>query len=247
MQTGHLVESSKLARFVLVQCWASVQCCADATLNSTEQMFSKNAPAGRNPPNIGFSLNPRPLLESKTNGLLIFFGLKLARFRVIGRERMQKPNAELVWYYEDSATELGFSSSSLDSVYIHREPGPPSQRALLAARRQARIRVSLGQLSPRLRGVLESCYEQRPVSVPLRHEHGLAAGLVSRAISTGRASDWTAQQLEDAITASHVMVRAAHEAFAIAHPRTNSRGTVDRRAARVRTWLAEDGVEVPCS
>lgn len=153
---------------------------------------------------------------------------------------MQRPNDDLAWYYEHSASELGFSSSSIDGIYIQSEPHPPSSRQLAAAARQARIKSSLSQLSPRLRCVLESCYGQSGSSVPLRHEHGLAAALVARAISEARTASWTKEQLDRAISACHVMVVTSHRAFDLVHRSSGSRGS--SRSARVGRWLREDGV-----
>jgi len=152
---------------------------------------------------------------------------------------MQRPNDDLVWYYEHSASELGFSSSSIDGIYIQSEPQPPSRRQLAAASKQARIKLSLGELSPRLRSILESCYDQAASSVPLRHEHGLAASLVARAISEARSANWTKEQLNNSIATCHMMVLTAHRAFSMLHKPSS---TPKRRRARVSRWLSEDGV-----
>lgn len=153
---------------------------------------------------------------------------------------MQRPNEELVWYYEHSASELGFSSSSIDGIYIQSDPQPPSRRQLAAASRQARIKASLGELSPRLRSILESCYDQAASSTPLRHEHGLAASLVARAISEARSGNWTKEQLNKSIATCHVMVVTAHKAFSMVHRPERRPST--RRRARVERWLTDDGV-----
>lgn len=131
--------------------------------------------------------------------------------------KLVEPYRDLTWYYQDSAAELGLKSQSLGDVHSPSpEPPCPTARQLAAARRQARIRRALADLSPRLQSVLEACYEPRPYGVQLRHEHGLAAGLVARVISEARACKAPAEEQDRVIAQAHLFVQAAHQAFRVA-------------------------------
>ena len=158
----------------------------------------------------------------------------------------QEPHPDLVWFYTQSAGELGLRSASLCPLFLPTEPPTPSGAQLSAARKQTRIRVALRELSPRLQSVLEGCYEPRPHSAQIRHEHGLAAGLVARviseltlAISTGHKP--VAGEFDRQVALSYMLVQAAHEAFAIVYgqaPRTK------REAQRtiVSRWMSDEGL-----
>lgn len=134
-------------------------------------------------------------------------------------------------------------SASFSHVHVRYEPTPPSSQQLAAARRQTKIRAALRQLSPRLQAVLEATYEPRPLSAPLRHEHGLAAGVVARALSALSPATTASErkQIEITIRAAHVLVTLAHEAFELLYTDHEDR-TRSARRARCSQWLSDVGL-----
>jgi hypothetical protein len=139
---------------------------------------------------------------------------------------LPESNEDLEWYYQYSAADVGLHSPNLGGVPVTSpEPPTPSAAQLEAARRQNKIRRALAELSPTLQSVLEACYEPRPHSVQLRHEHGIAAGLVARHVKE--------EGLQ--IEVLYSIVAAAHEAFLIAYGKP-----ARTREERAQRWLSEE-------
>jgi len=130
-----------------------------------------------------------------------------------------RPNLDLCWYFQESATELGLSGAPLEPSSRGDPQRWPSHRACAAVERQRRIRARLAQLSLRHQRVLETCYELRRVPVQY-HRYGAAARLVQGAAL-----------VEQALAT----VRAAHAAYdALVPPQKPRRA---RRQQRFNSWL----------
>ena len=100
-----------------------------------------------------------------------------------------KPNAELLWLYQDSAAEVGFSAASFDGTYIQRSSPPehPTERQTNAAGRQRRVMRALSELSPRHQAAIDCAYYLRniasePGGPKLISDYGVAAAVVRRTL-----------------------------------------------------------------
>ena len=153
------------------------------------------------------------------------------------------PNPDLVWYFNDSASALGFRSASPSMAPVPSAPKHPTQPQLTAARRQRAIRSALSELSSRLQAILEATYEAAPHSSQLRHDHGLASGVVARALAHWRvATEEDRAHLEKTVREAHVLVQAAHEAFEMVYDSSAPSSRREQRTARVQRWLDEQGI-----
>lgn len=160
-----------------------------------------------------------------------------------------KPDPDLVWYFCDSASELGMHAAAIggDANCGSNVPEQnwPSKKMCKAAGRWRKIRDALFQLSATLQCVLECAYEAQGLSVQDRFEYDLSAPLVikARARMKGASAD-DKKKLEALISNADMLLGAAHTAFRIAHGPAEPRGRPARRRFRVEKWLTEEGLRV---
>lgn len=147
-----------------------------------------------------------------------------------------EPDLDLIWYFHDSASELGLHAISLSECI--QEPARqrfPTAKMCRAAARQRAIREALRQLSPKLQAVLECAYQVQGLTTQRRAEHDLAAHLVARVKARGVLGQ---RELLVMVSALH----SAHVAFRIAYGSSTDRSRQSRVHSQVQRWLAEDGL-----
>ncbi len=145
-----------------------------------------------------------------------------------------KTSEVLQWYYQDSESALGLSSTPPEPHYGSNLPTQnwPSKSAVAAAGKQRTVRKALRQLATNLQGILECAYEPRPHATPLISSFGIAAGPVARLMSSD-----TCPTMAD-FTRVLLLLHAAHDAFEVVHP---SRRRQSRRQNAER-WLEKRGL-----
>jgi hypothetical protein len=158
-----------------------------------------------------------------------------------------RPDPDLVWYFCDSASELGMHAQALSDDGLTGGNWPeqrwPSARMCQAARRQREIREALRQLADNLQSVLECVYSAQGLTVQERFVHDLAAPLVARAISLARHASATDRlRLSAFVERAPVLLDAAHAAFRIAYGKPEPRSRPELRRQQVRRWLVEEGI-----
>ena len=156
-------------------------------------------------------------------------------------------DADLIWYFQDSARELGFRASPIGHEPQSNVPTQnwPSASQCKAARRQTNVRRALRQLSSGLQSVLECAYEARPMTVENRHKYDLAAPLVERIFLRWRMTNPSKEdkkKLEALVLKTTELLEAAHTAFRIAYGPPESKSKPERRRQRVSRWLADEGL-----
>lgn len=137
------------------------------------------------------------------------------------------PLPELVWFFRDSAAEVGLRATPLEPHAHgapHEVPGP-SAAMLAAARRQSRVRETLIALSSAHQAALEMAYGracQQPELVA-RFGQGAAVALAvgreqrnREACITGADRRAEQAQAADRIDAAVGVLRTAHEAYVLA-------------------------------
>lgn len=160
-----------------------------------------------------------------------------------------KADPALVWYFCDSAAELGMRAAPINgdgaAVTGWPEQRWPSQRMCNAARKWRAIRGALFQLSEQLQSVLECAYSAQGLTVQERFEHDLAAPLIAVALSRmRRATPADQRALRAFIERAPALLEAAHSAFHIAYGPPEPRSRPAARRARVQRWLDEEGLRV---
>jgi len=149
-------------------------------------------------------------------------------------------NDDLLWYYCDSAAELGMRASWPDGMpHGEAEQRWPTPRQCHAARRQKRIAEALRQLSPMLRGVLECCYDGQRVSPNELSRYSLTSHLIEKAIRLGLPR----KDQPEFVRRANVLVATAHRAFLIAY---RPKGRLGRARGKVQRWLIQSEPFYPC-
>ena len=157
-----------------------------------------------------------------------------------------EPLPDLVWFYTDSARELGFHASPMSAEPHSNLPTQkwPSASQCRAAVRQRKIREALRQLSTQLQSVLECVYDSKMTSVDERHKYDMAAPLVARILTRMRlASKDDQKKLKILIQNTPILVASAHSAFLIAFGSEPPQSRRAQRQARVRAWREEEHVQ----
>jgi len=155
-----------------------------------------------------------------------------------------KPDPDLVWYFCDSASELGMRAAHISDDQLCGSNVPeqkwPTARMCKAVHRQREIKDALFQLSYQLQSVLECAYTPQGITVQQRHEHDLVAPLIARILV--RMSGAPADEKRSMIATTQRLLDAGHAAFRIAYgqlPASSRRTAVRHRAER---WMTEDGL-----
>jgi len=122
----------------------------------------------------------------------------------------QEPNAELRWYYQEAASELGVSAQTISDMPPGTPDLEPTWRQCKAAERHARVRKALKALSPVQRALLERCYLHTSDRPDLRRDYGVGAGAVEHVErSLTEAEVWERDRCNrEAAAASRVWERA---------------------------------------
>ena len=160
---------------------------------------------------------------------------------------MTQPDRDLVWYFCDSASELGMRAAAMgdDSFGASNTPQQhwPTAKMCRAARRQRDIRDALHQLSGQLQSVLECTYEAQGLTVQERHAHDLAAPLIARVLMRMKeATPPQQKKLRNLIQNAPMLVQAAHDAFRIVYGTPDSSSRPAQRRARVERWMQQEGL-----
>jgi hypothetical protein len=120
------------------------------------------------------------------------------------------PNEELRWYYQDSASDVGFHGQVLGDCGAGEEGPEPTERQIAKARDQARFKRALAELRGDEQSALEACYEHRQIDAGMA-EYGIGAGAVARAVQMYRDVADQAERIKLKAAESCVMAEKRHE------------------------------------
>jgi hypothetical protein len=153
------------------------------------------------------------------------------------------PNEELRWYYQDSASEVGFHGQVISDSGLGAEDPEPTERQIAKARDQARYKRALAKLTPAEQSVLEACYEPRQVDADMAM-YGIGAGAVARAVQCCRDAADQADRIRLRAAQSCIIAEDRHERARRAATVAGEAHGLASRAARsaaaeaVRAWGA---------